>query len=98
MLAEVYHAQAQIKNGLRRSLRSPPSIALGLWTNPSATEPGPEGFRTLSDPRLGEKIPRGRQYLLGYPGLSGFGRPTARLRGRFGSQDSTCCQRGKPAF
>jgi hypothetical protein len=35
----------------------------------------------MSDPRIGEKIPRGRQYLLGYPGLSGFGRPEARLRG-----------------
>jgi hypothetical protein len=52
----------------------------------------------MSDPRIGEKIPRGRQYLLGYPGLSGFGRPEARLRGRFLTQNSTCRQRGKPAF
>jgi hypothetical protein len=38
------------KNGLRGSPRSPPSIALGLWTNPSATEPSPEGLRTCQTP------------------------------------------------
>src|SRR5271170_3103966 len=37
----VYHKAIERKNGLRLSPRSPPSIALGLWTNPSASEPEP---------------------------------------------------------
>lgn len=44
------------KNGLRGSPRSPPSIALGLWTNPSATEPSPEGLRTCQTPVSRERF------------------------------------------
>jgi hypothetical protein len=62
----------QRKNGLRGSPRSPPSFALGLWTNPSATEPGPEGLRTRQTPASGKKFLAGAKFFVGFPSLSGF--------------------------
>jgi len=52
----------------------------------------------MSDPRIGEKIPRGRQYLLGYPYLMRFWAPSLGCGEGSGVENSTCRQRGKPAF
>jgi hypothetical protein len=53
----------------------------------------------MSDPRIGEKIPHGRQYLRGLTGHNRLWAPKG-LGCREGSepQNSTCRQRGKPAF
>src|ERR1700679_2828223 len=50
----VSHGWAHGKNGLRGPPRVPPSIALGLWTNPSATEPCPVGLEPVRPPRQGK--------------------------------------------
>jgi hypothetical protein len=71
ILEKVYHNDgADEKTGYADSPRSPPSIALGLWTNPSATEPGPVGLELRQTPKSGRRFLAVSQlFLLAVPGL-----------------------------
>ncbi len=87
------------KNGLRGSPRSPPSIALGLWTNPSASEPKPKlGCEPVRPHLQGKNPPHQPIFLLVVRAVQSLAAFNLRYAGRFARQDSTCPHRGKPAF
>ena len=61
------------KNGLRGSPRSPPSIAPGLWTNPSATQLLPQPWTDPAVTRAVSPSPRDWPLCLNFVGRNHVG-------------------------